>query len=72
APRRALPKQGRCFAANPRFTFHALRFTAPGSEARTLLADFFSILLEGRPTLADSWQSGRLCWAISSPAAGGI
>ena len=53
APRRALPKQGRCFAADPRFTFHALRFTAPGNEARTLLAYFFSILLEGRPTLAD-------------------
>ncbi len=28
-----------------RFTFHASRFTAAGSEARTKLADFFSILL---------------------------
>jgi len=37
--------QGRNFAADPRFTFHASRFTAPGSDARTLLADFFSILL---------------------------
>jgi len=39
------PKQGRSSAANPRFTFLASRFTVPGSEARTPLADFFSILL---------------------------
>jgi len=39
------PKQGRSSAADPRFTFHASRFTLPGSEARTPLADFFSILL---------------------------
>ena len=39
------PNQGRSSAADPRFTFNALRFTAPGSEARTPLADFFSILL---------------------------
>ena len=38
------PKQGRNSAVDPRFTFHASRFTVPGSEARTLLADFFSIL----------------------------
>ena len=41
------PKQGRSFEADPRFRFHASRFTAPGNDARTLLADFFSILLEG-------------------------
>ena len=38
------PKQGRSSAADPRFTFHTLRFTAPGNDARTLLADCFSIL----------------------------
>jgi hypothetical protein len=38
------PKQGHSFAADPRFTFHASRFTAPGSDARTKLADVFSIL----------------------------
>ena len=40
------PMQGRSFSADLRFTFHASRFTAPGSDARTKLADFFSILLE--------------------------
>jgi hypothetical protein len=40
------PKQARSSAADPRFTFHASRFTVPGSEARTPLADFSSILLE--------------------------
>jgi hypothetical protein len=40
------PKQGRNFAADPRFTFHASRLTVPGIDARTLLADFFSILLK--------------------------
>ena len=39
------PKQGRNSAADLRFTFHASRFTVPGSDARTMLADFFSILL---------------------------
>ena len=37
--------QGRSSAAEPRFTFHASRFTAAGSDARTPLAAFFSILL---------------------------
>jgi hypothetical protein len=32
-------------AADHRFTFHALRFTVPGSNARTKPAVFFSILL---------------------------
>jgi hypothetical protein len=39
--------QGRSSEADPRFTFHASRFTVLGSEARTQLADFFSILLDG-------------------------
>jgi hypothetical protein len=46
------PKQGRRSAATTRFTFHASRFTVPGSEARTPLADFFSILLG-----IDKWSS---------------
>ncbi len=47
-PHRMLKKavqQGRNSAADPRFTFHASRFTAAEREARTLLTDFFSILL---------------------------
>ena len=39
------PKQGRSSTADPRVTFYASRFTAPGSEARTPLEAFFSILL---------------------------
>ena len=46
APR---PKQGRSSEADPRFTFHASRFTVPESEARTLLADFFNNLLKFCP-----------------------
>ena len=38
------PKRGRSSAADPRFTFHASRFTILGSDARTKLADFFNIL----------------------------
>jgi len=41
------PKQGRSSASDPRFTFHASRFTVPESDARTMLADYFSILLGG-------------------------
>jgi hypothetical protein len=37
--------QGRSFSADPRFTFHASRSTAPWSAARTPLADFFNSLL---------------------------
>ena len=44
--------QGRSSEAGPRFTFHASRFTVPGSDARTPLADFFSILLG-----IDKWSS---------------
>jgi hypothetical protein len=43
-------KQGRSSATDPRFTFHASRFTVPGSDAKTPLADFFSILLGARLT----------------------
>jgi len=39
------PMQGRNSEAGPRFTFHTSRFTVPGSDARTKLTDFFSILL---------------------------
>ena len=42
------PMQGRNSSADTRFTFHASRFTVPGSDARTMLTDFFSILLEQR------------------------
>jgi hypothetical protein len=42
------PMQGRNSAADHRFTFHASRFTVPGSDARTPLAGFFSILLKVR------------------------
>jgi hypothetical protein len=38
-------QQGRSSEADPRFTFHASRFTVFGGDARTPLADFFSILL---------------------------
>ena len=44
APRRALPRARPQLLADPRFTFHASRFTVPWSEARTPLAAFFSIL----------------------------
>ena len=36
--------QGRSSEADPRFTFYVSHFTAHGSDARTKLADFFSIL----------------------------
>ena len=39
------PMQGRSSETDPRFTLHASRFTVPGTEARTPLAGFFSILL---------------------------
>ena len=39
------PRHGRSSAADPRFTFHVSRFTVLGSDARTILVDFFSILL---------------------------
>jgi len=41
------PMQGRSSETDCRFTFYASRFTVPGSAARTPLADFFSILLDG-------------------------
>ena len=47
------PKQGRSSAVDPRLTFHASRFTVPWSEARTPLADFFSILLLDLPIVGN-------------------
>ena len=44
-PKKAV-QQGHSFEADPRFTSHVSRFTAPENDARTLLADFFSILLD--------------------------
>jgi hypothetical protein len=45
SPRAALyPKQSRSSESDPRFTFYASRFTVLGSDARTMLADFFGIL----------------------------
>ena len=41
------PMQGRSSETDYRFTFYASRFTVPGSAARTPLADFFSIRLDG-------------------------
>ena len=38
--------QGRNSATDPHFTFHASRFTLLWNDARTPLAEFFSILLE--------------------------
>ena len=43
-PRRAKTRHSAGKAAHL-FTFHASRFTVLGSDARTPLADFFSILL---------------------------
>ena len=52
---------------------YSVRYVEPLSEARTLLADFFSILLEGRPTLADYVAIGPVVLGdTSSPATGGI
>ena len=38
------PKQGRSSSADPRFTFHASRFTVLGNDVRTPLADFINSL----------------------------
>ena len=56
--------QGHSSPADLRFTFHASRFTAAGSDARTKLADFFSILLRSAQEIH---RSGRL-----RAAAGGL
>jgi len=49
------PRQGRNSTADPRFTFHASRFTVGESDARTPLVDFFSILMR----LADGARRGE-------------
>jgi len=48
ALRRALSQARPQLLADPRFTFHASRFTVPVREVRTPLADVFSILLGAR------------------------
>ena len=50
--------QGRSSEANPRFTFYVSRFTAHGSEARTPLVDFFSILLMRGNRPSRIWSDG--------------
>jgi hypothetical protein len=58
------PKQSHSSEADPRFTFHASRFTILGSEARTLLADFFCILLGGlRPSVEKAHNKTSCCHA---------
>jgi len=49
------PRQGRNSTADPRFTFHASRFTVGESDARTPLVGFFSILVR----LADGARRGH-------------
>jgi len=45
-------------------TFHSSRFTVLGSEARTKLADFFSILLGGpRPSVEKAHSKTSCCHA---------
>ena len=44
AETRLIPCNAAAPRLTPRFTFHASRFTVPLSEARTKLAEFFSIL----------------------------
>jgi hypothetical protein len=51
--------QGRSSEAGPRFTFHASRFTVLGGEARTPLANFFSVLETG------DYRAGIPCDPIS-------
>ena len=46
AEMRLFPNKAATPRLTARFTFHASRFTVPGSDARTPLADFFSILIE--------------------------
>jgi len=54
------PMQGRSSEADPRFTFHASRFTVLGSDARTPLAALFSILLDDFPEVFDRAKEGIL------------
>jgi hypothetical protein len=61
------PMQGRNSAADHRFTFHASRFTVPGSDARTKLAVFFSILL-----ISGLWWGPYVLSAKERPGSSGI
>ena len=58
AETRLVRRQVRSSAADPRFMFHASRFTVPLSEARTPLAAFFSILLTGITLALSACASG--------------
>ena len=58
--------QGRNSAADPRFTFHASRFRLPWNDARTKLADFFSILLEAATCESLGHWRGRAGFLRSS------
>jgi hypothetical protein len=59
--------QGRNSAADHRFTYHGLRFTVPGSNARTKLAVFFSILL-----ISGLWWEPYVLSAKERPGSSGI
>ncbi len=58
-PRRAETRHSAGKAAASEEARRTLRYVEPLSDARTKLADFFSILLEGMPL--DRWQSGQKC-----------
>jgi hypothetical protein len=50
------PKQGRSSEADPRFTFHASRFTVLGSDVRTQLEALFNIRYPSRSCTARGSQ----------------
>jgi len=56
------PQQGHSSEADPRFTFHDSRFTVLLSEARTPLADFFSLLSGESAHTITSVQGGPSEW----------
>jgi len=59
--------QGRNSAADHRFTYHVSRFKVPGSDARTKLAVFFSILL-----ISGLWWGPYVLSAKERPGSSGI
>ena len=61
------PMQGRNSTADHRFTYHGSRFTVPGSDARTKLAVFFSILL-----ISGLWWEPYLLSAKERPGSSNI
>ena len=58
------PKQGLSSEADLPFTFHASRLTVLGSDARAMLADFFSIPLDNTRPIYDEEESA----AFAPPA----